>query len=102
MEELKITKEKVLEASERCGTAKEVLKTLFPEVFEEETIEPSYLGVYETENHNTAIYFDGIEKPIWIYLDHMGWDLAEDAKAIKKIAGSINDFNIIRKYRRSQ
>jgi hypothetical protein len=31
---LEITKEKVLEASEKCSQAKEVLKTLFPEAFE--------------------------------------------------------------------
>lgn len=34
--ELKITKEKVIEAANKCSTAKETLKTLFPEVFEEE------------------------------------------------------------------
>lgn len=32
--ELKITKEKVLEAANKCSQAKETLKTLFPEVFE--------------------------------------------------------------------
>lgn len=31
--ELKITKEKVLEAASKCETAKQTLKTLFPEVF---------------------------------------------------------------------
>ena len=30
---LTITKEKVLEAAEKCSTAKEVLRTMFPEVF---------------------------------------------------------------------
>jgi len=34
MEELKITKEKVLEAASKCSTAAATLKTLFPEVFE--------------------------------------------------------------------
>lgn len=33
--ELKITKEKVLEAAAKCSQAKETLKTLFPEVFDE-------------------------------------------------------------------
>jgi hypothetical protein len=33
---LEITKEKVLEAASKCSEAKEILKTLFPEVFEEE------------------------------------------------------------------
>jgi hypothetical protein len=33
---LEVTKEKVLEAAKNCSQAKEVLKTLFPEVFKEE------------------------------------------------------------------
>lgn len=33
---LTITKEKVLEAASKCSTAKEVLKTMFPECFEVE------------------------------------------------------------------
>lgn len=36
MTELKITKEKVLEAAAKCSTAKATLQTLFPEVFKEE------------------------------------------------------------------
>jgi hypothetical protein len=32
--ELKITKEKVLAAAEKCSTAKDVLKSMFPEAFE--------------------------------------------------------------------
>lgn len=38
--ELKVTKAKVLEASEKCSTAKNIFKVLFPEVFEEE--KPKY------------------------------------------------------------
>lgn len=34
-DELKITKETVLKAASKCPTAKEVLKELFPEVFED-------------------------------------------------------------------
>lgn len=34
--ELKITKEKVLEAAQKCSKAKETLKSLFPEVFEDD------------------------------------------------------------------
>lgn len=34
--DLKITKEKIIEAANKCSTVKETLKTLFPEVFEEE------------------------------------------------------------------
>lgn len=36
MEELKITKEKVLEAASKCPQSKETLKTLFPDVFEDD------------------------------------------------------------------
>ena len=32
-DELKITKERVLSAAEKCGIAEEILKELFPEVF---------------------------------------------------------------------
>ena len=38
-QELKITKEKVLEAASKCSTAAATLKTLFPEVFEKEAFE---------------------------------------------------------------
>lgn len=34
--ELKITKERVLKAAEKCSTAKDTLKELFPEAFEAE------------------------------------------------------------------
>jgi len=36
MEELKIDRKRVLEAASKCPQAKETLKTLFPEAFEEE------------------------------------------------------------------
>ena len=36
MTELKITKEKVLKASEQCPDAKDVLETLFPDAFKKE------------------------------------------------------------------
>lgn len=35
MNELKITKERILEAASKCSVAKETLKTLFPEAFQE-------------------------------------------------------------------
>jgi len=34
--EVKTTKERILEAASKCSTAKETLKTLFPEVFVED------------------------------------------------------------------
>jgi hypothetical protein len=45
--ELKITKEKVLEAASKCETAKETLKTLFPEVFKDD----KYFDLYKLNNH---------------------------------------------------
>lgn len=36
---LEITKERILEAANKCSTAKETLKTLFPEVFEDDKYE---------------------------------------------------------------
>jgi hypothetical protein len=48
MVELKITKEKVLEAASKCSQAKETLKTLFPEVFQE----PDFItGFVEGNGH---------------------------------------------------
>jgi len=44
-----VTQERVLEAAEECGTAKEVLKTMFPEAFEKELPIKAY-GVYHFED----------------------------------------------------
>jgi hypothetical protein len=41
--EYKITKEKILEAASNCNTAKETLKIMFPEAFEEEDSKPAML-----------------------------------------------------------
>lgn len=35
---LEITKERILEVASKCENAKETLKTLFPEVFEDEVV----------------------------------------------------------------
>ncbi|HOV34615.1 MAG TPA: hypothetical protein PLS56_01315 [Candidatus Dojkabacteria bacterium] len=49
--ELKVTKEKVLEAASKCSTARETLKTLFPEAFEEEYwLDLSKLKVEPSDN----------------------------------------------------
>lgn len=55
MKNLKITKEKVLEASEICSDTKRVLKTLFPEVFESEL----EIGKWykSTDNSSRMLYF---------------------------------------------
>lgn len=51
-EELKITKEKVLEAANKCSVAKETLKILFPKVFEEEL----WFRIGDTFEWNSDIY----------------------------------------------
>ena len=50
--ELKITKEKVLEAASKCSTAKATLETLFPECFEKEY----GLGKFNMEGLKTFIF----------------------------------------------
>ena len=40
-----VTQERILEAAEKCGTAKEVLKVMFPEAFKKELPIKAY-GVY--------------------------------------------------------
>lgn len=54
MSELKITKEKVIEAANKCNVAKETLKTLFPEVFEEEKTW-RYGDIVESKHHGKCI-----------------------------------------------
>jgi len=58
--ELKITKERVLEAAGKCAEAKTALKTLFPEAFEEEwTHFRAYrLGVPVTGNAFSSFNLD--------------------------------------------
>lgn len=65
--ELKITKEKILEAASKCSTAKEILKTLFPEVFENnkyfdldrlETSELKNIGIFSEKSSIEAGFKD--------------------------------------------
>lgn len=66
MEELKITKERVLSAAGKCGTAKEVLKELFPEAFVvkekwEDVTEKVTLGSWMTNEYgqSVGVWFEG-------------------------------------------
>lgn len=52
MEELKISREKVIEAAGKCSTAKEILKTLFPEVFESKFDKHKIYAI--TDNYNNV------------------------------------------------
>jgi hypothetical protein len=67
-EEIKITKERILEAAAKCSTAKEVLKVLFPEAFlgelkvkisrsPEDGVYARGLGFYDQFNNYTALIF---------------------------------------------
>jgi hypothetical protein len=67
-QELKITKEKVLEAASKCSTAAATLKTLFPEVFEKKD-EPyrfeddQKLSSYMAETILPVFIGDGLAPP---------------------------------------
>lgn len=70
-EELKITKERVLSAAGKCGTAKEVLKELFPEVFavkeEWEDVTNQYRADYGIMDKTEGLYLtDGSHWPILV------------------------------------
>ena len=93
-EELKVTKERVLEAAKLCPTASEVLKGLFPEAFD---IGPlKYGSVYQTK-FGPAMYISmGIGAHdllnVFIYLDKAGWDKIVNVKAEKHLADSMADY----------
>lgn len=92
MVELKITKEKVLEAASKCSQAKETLKTLFPEVFQE----PDFItgfdegnGHFNTQNLKIdgigggviAVRTDGDYKRKAFYLSNIfNWSIVVDNK----------------------
>jgi len=58
--DLTISKEKVREAAEKCPTAKEVLQTLFPQVFQGDVNIPKYLkegtlqSIYDSDGNFIA------------------------------------------------
>lgn len=45
MDEFKITKERILAAAAKCGTAKATLETLFPEAFEKKFIRADFFEI---------------------------------------------------------
>lgn len=81
---LEITKERILEAASKCSTAKETLKTLFPEVFEDD----KYFYFSSTMFHvnNLPKGFQGLElrvggeynlKGFYLPSQH-NWQIVED------------------------
>ena len=71
MDKLSITKEKILKAAEEHSVAKDVLKTLFPEVFESKS---KYYDFGKEHTIGTSFYHDekGDSVPLMI-----AWGLAE-------------------------
>jgi hypothetical protein len=68
-EVLEITKSKVLEAAKTCSTAKSVLKSMFPEVFEEPKpeVDPSRLMSYSNDQCDFLVQeVDGVEVRGWL------------------------------------
>lgn len=59
--ELKITKEKVLEAAEKCSTAKQTLKILFPEAFIEDVVMSFQKGDVLLSKKNNKQYLIAID-----------------------------------------
>lgn len=77
MKKLEITEEKVLEAANKCSTAKEILNTLFPEVFK------------EVSYNNCNIYAIYVRELNEIYKLH----LIDETFAFISISGSIRRWN---------
>jgi len=75
MEELKITKEKVLEAASKFYDAKNILKTLFPEVFKDEINVHRMLEVRDIQVRGAGEYKDKA-----FYLNSVyNWEVIEDS-----------------------
>ena len=88
-DELKITKEKVIEAANSCPTAKAVLEKMFPEVFSSPM--PLTGEVHKTK-HGPAVFVDGQDFPAWIYMDG-GWDKHFDVPSQGKLADNIEKYH---------
>lgn len=55
MSELKVSKERIIEAAEKCSTAKNVLETIFPEAFEKPVLFTSADGFEMREDDRVYI-----------------------------------------------
>lgn len=83
MDELKITKEKVLEAAAKCSTAKATLETLFPEAFEHED---EYLDIGD----NVTFTTDSMCRRPFI-----GSELAPDGLEYRCIMARESEFDLV-------
>lgn len=75
MDELKITKEKVLAAAAKCSTAKEVLKEMFPEVFKEESIIPNFKTIQDASYSGMLMKSSEFNDAIFLNSDKYSWSL---------------------------
>jgi hypothetical protein len=91
MEELKVTKEKVLKASENCPQAKEVLKELFPEAFE-----PIYrdFDIFDYTGDIRIYYKDNFYNLVGEHCSIHGSGFAETKY---KYIGNLKDDSVLRK-----
>lgn len=80
---LEITKEKVLEAASKCETAKQTLKTLFPEVFEDYNsiivTHRSFSNDCTNPHRLIGVRADGLymDKSFWCNQNY-NWELKKD------------------------
>ena len=92
---LEITKERVISAAEACPTAKETLKTLFPEAFVDEKyldfigyVEvlredikyPEGFSIYDFEVRTTGEYS---RKGFYLNDDNFTWEIITDSEGMK-------------------
>jgi hypothetical protein len=74
-QEYKITKENILKAADKCSTAKEVLKTLFPEAFDKDINLREIINVSELEKITHSMIsvtsnWDYADKAFYLTCDH--------------------------------
>lgn len=83
MNELKITKEKVLEAAEKCSEAKKVLEALFPEAFDDGVVlKQQGYDIADVKTNNIVMYIRGggeyAHKALFLN-DVYNWEIKRDS-----------------------
>ena len=86
MKELKITKEKVLEASKQCEQAREVLEAMFPEAFEGKWDNVTSQIKWEVVNSGlTDYYLVGLYEGTQVAYFYASEGIKDEKKKWKKI-----------------
>lgn len=80
MGELKITKEKVLEAAAKCSTAKEVLSTIFPEIFVQDKSVKVYRELKDNEELICCRLSGEYEEKAFCLEDEYNWEIKRDSR----------------------